>query len=787
VAAADGRDHLLLQFCADLRLLWTQADGPSLRVLGAQVGLGKSQLGAILGGQVRRPPDWDTVRKLVDSFRAYAQAHDRWARVSLRTDLDGFWRPRHMMLEHAFRQPRPPRPARRRRGGPVPRQLPAAVGHLAGRTTELATLDRLADRCRDRAAPAVVVTIDGTAGIGKTTVAVSWAHGAATRFTGGQLYADLDGFNPHGQAVDAGEVLHRFLDALGVAPSRMPDDLAARAALYRSLVAGRRVLVVLDNARDAAQVRPLLPGGPGCMALVTSRRRLTGLVTAEGALPIMLDLLTPAEARQLLVRRIGPDRVAAEPDAVDDIIARCARLPLALAIVAAGAATHPESRLAAFAAQLDSVPGALDGLAAADHDTDLRTVFSWSYRALGPPAARLFRLLGLYPGQEVTPAAAASLAGIPVADVQPLLTELVQAQLATEHRAGRYTSHDLLRGYAVELTESHDTTAERQAALLRLLDHLLHTAIAAATLLEPDRQLIDVEPARAGARVGSFATPEEALAWCTTEQPTLLAAVRRSGDAGSDRHTWQLAWACDPMLQRRGRRQEWATMHQLALVAAERLDDPLARAHAHRGIGRACAGMDRLDDSRVHYRAALDLFTRAGDRVHQAYTYLNLSVVDERQGRQGMALRHTRRAYALFRRAGHHSGQARALNGLGWQYALLGEYDQALASCRRALVLLKQAGDRGGQAHTWDSLGFAHHHLGQYRQAAACYQRALRLIRGLGDRGNEAEILIHLGDTQHAADTPDAARATWQRALEILDQLDHADAEAVRARLDKLL
>ncbi|PZG20114.1 hypothetical protein C1I95_10180 [Micromonospora craterilacus] len=369
---ADDPDELLRTLCADLRLLWTQAGGPSLRALGTRIGLGKSQVGAILNGTVRRPPDWDVVRGLVESFHDYALAHDRLSRLSLRTGVDETWRPRYAVLEYAFRENRP-RP--RNNGSPsipatttqpwpatlVPRQLPPAVRHLVGRKAELSTLDKAADACGEPGGSAALVVVNGTAGVGKTTTVLWWARRASSRFPDGQLYADLGGFDSSGMAVSPEGALTGFLTALGADPHRLPEDLPGRVAHYRSLLADRRVLVVLDNARDPAQVRPLLPGGSACMAVVTSRNRLTSLVVAEGALPLRLDLLTSTDAAKMFESRLNSGRAAGEPSAVAEIVERCARLPLALAIAAAGAAARPDEPLAVFAAQLRSGSAVLDG------------------------------------------------------------------------------------------------------------------------------------------------------------------------------------------------------------------------------------------------------------------------------------------------------------------------------------------------------------------------------------------------------------------------------------------
>ena len=384
----------------------------------------------------------------------------------------------------------------------VPAQLPPTVAAFAGRSTELASLDAILPRQGQggpgQDAAVVISVIAGTAGVGKTALAVHWAHRVAARFPDGQLYVNLRGFDPCGPAADPAQALRGFLDAFALPPERIPASLDAQMALYRSLLAGKRVLVVLDNARDAEQVRPLLPGSPGCLAIVTSRNHLTGLIATQGAHPLDLDLLTPAEARELLARRLGTGRAGGEPEAVDEIIAGCAGLPLALTIAAARAATSPGFPLDVFAAELREASRVLDPFDAGDVATDVRAVFSWSYRALSPDAARLFRLLSLHPGPDITVTAAASLAGIPAARARALLAELTRGHLLAEPRPGQYAFHDLLRAYATEQTHAHDDDDARRSAAGRVLDHCLHAAHAAATLIDP--YFAPVSPATTAAR-----------------------------------------------------------------------------------------------------------------------------------------------------------------------------------------------------------------------------------------------------------------------------------------------
>jgi DNA-binding SARP family transcriptional activator/tetratricopeptide (TPR) repeat protein/DNA-binding XRE family transcriptional regulator len=693
-----------------------------------------------------------------------------------------------------------------RRADPRPRQLPAAVPGFTGRAAHLRRLDALLPHERAGQSTAVVISaIDGTAGVGKTALAVHWAHRVADRFPDGQLYVNLRGFDPAGP-VPPDEAVRGFLDALHVPAQRMPVGLDAQAALYRSLLAGRRVLVVLDNARDADQVRPLLPGSPGCLVIVTSRNQLSGLVAAEGAHPVPLDLLDPADAAHLLARRLGAERLAAEPEALAAIVQACAGLPLALVIVAARAATRPGLSLAALAGQLRQARGGLDAFSGADPATDVRAVFSWSYRALSEPAGRLFRLLGLHPGTDLAMSAAASLAGAPAAEVRPLLAELARARLLAEHTPGRYAFHDLLRAYAAELAAESDSEErgdevgpgprpraasgasrvpdeERHAALHRLLDHYLHTAYAADAQLNPHRDQITRTPPQPGVTIDEVSDQRQALAWFAAEHATLLAIVERTAGAGCDTHTWQLAWAVTTYLDRQGHWHDWVGAQDLALKAARRLGNRPDEADAHRGLARAYARVGRFVDAHVHYWRALDVFEEIGDWLGEANTHRNLAFMCGTQGHQVDALYHASKALDLYRAGGHRVGEANALNNVGWYHAQNGEYREALEKCEQALTLLREIDHRPGVAATLDSIGYAHHHLGNQAEAVASFQRALEMFRASGDRPHEAGTLTRLGDAHHAAGERERARRAWRQALVLLEELDQPEADEVRGKL----
>ncbi len=672
-------------------------------------------------------------------------------------------------------------------GGPVvPRQLPAPIGRFVGRTAELKQLTGRLDVPATPDGTVVISAIGGTSGIGKTALAVHWARRVADRFPDGQLYVNLRGFDPGAAPMDPADAIRGFLDAFEVAPQRIPVGVDAQAALYRSLLSGKRVLVVLDNARDTSHVRPLLPGSPGCVVVVTSRNRLAGLVTAEGAHPLTLELLSAGEAVDLLTSRLGAARVRAEPEAVDEIVTRCARLPLALAVVAARAASHTTFPLAALAADLREAQGGLDTFDGGDPATDLRTVFSWSYEALSTDAARLFRLLGLHPGPDIAAPAAASLAGAPLRRVRASLAELSRAHLVAEDTPNRFSFHDLLRAYATELVHTLDSDSDRRAALYRVLDHYLHTAHAAALVLDPYRHPITPDPVRPGVAPEMIADRPAALTWFAAEQLVLLAALDRAARAGCDRYTWQLAWALADILEWRGYWEDWATTQHAALAAAQRLDDPAGRAHAHRHLSGAHMRLGHLDNAHDHLLRALELDAGRGDNAGQAYTHRSLAKLFGLQGLHAEALSHARQALDLCRAAGHRPGEARALYMVGWKHAQLGDHEQAHTTFQQALVLLQQVGDRYGQAFAWDGLGFTHHHLGHHQKATTCYHQALSRYRDIGDRYVEAETLTRLGETRHAAGNHDSAKDAWRQALAIYTELGHPAADDVRTKLHHL-
>ena len=666
----------------------------------------------------------------------------------------------------------------------VPRELPGSAPYFVGREGELAALTEAIDQAGRQAPGTVVISaIGGMAGVGKTALAVHWAHQMAGRFPDGQLYVNLRGFYSSGTPVTPAEAIRGFLDAMAVPPERIPPGLSAQAGLYRSLVAGRRMLILLDNAQHEEQVRPLLPAGPGCLVIVTSRRKLAGLAATEGARMLTLDVLSHSEARQVLAARLGAERAAAEPGAVAEVAGLCAHLPLALAVAAARAAASPGLSLAGLADELRGVRRRLDALETGDPAASVQAVFSWSYQQLSSAAARMFRLLGLHPGPDISTRAAASLAGTSPAETSQALGELARAHLITEPSPGRYGFHDLLRAYAAKQVQADDSDQARRGAICRILDHYLHTANAAGPALMYARAGRS-RTACPGVTLEPVASPQQALAWFDAEYQVLLAAVTLAAETGFDVCAWQLPWAMARFLDVQGSWHQWAAVERSAVDAATRLGDTLAQATSQRMLAAACARLGDYEQAEALLAQCLLLSQQTGDFNGQCRVYQCLSwIAGTLQDHYADGLRHAEHALALCRESGNRATRGEYLNAVGWNYARLGRCQEALAFCHEALDVHRELGDRTGEAYTLDSLGYAYHHLGQYTEAADCYTRSLGLMREVGDFFNEAEGLTRLGDTYHAAGDTGRARHHWRHALAILSDLHHPNARQIQAKL----
>ncbi|MEU2422230.1 BTAD domain-containing putative transcriptional regulator [Streptomyces sp. NPDC007851] len=683
-------------------------------------------------------------------------------------------------------RPSPSRPAVGRWGGEVPAQLPLGVRGFTGRDEEMARLVAILDEARGESPAVVISAVSGMAGVGKTALAVHWARRVEGEFPDGQLYVNLRGFDPRGSTVTPTEAVRGFLDAFGVRPEHIPPGLDAQVALYQGLLAGRRVLVVLDNAWDERQVRPLLPAAPGCMALVTSRNRLAQLAVSDGAHLLSVDVLGPAAATGVLAERIGADRLAAEPGAAREIVAHCAGLPLALAVAAARAAGAPHRPLGTLARELREERNRLDALDAGEVAAQVRAVLSWSYRALSPGAARLFRLLGLHPGPDAGLPAVAALAGIPPRDTRELLSELTRGHLLSEHSAGRYTFHDLLRVYAGELVAECDDERVRREALHRMLDHYLHTARAADVLVTPQPNPIDLPAARPGAGAEDPADYDRALAWFAAECTVLLETVRQAPE-GFEAHVWRLTTVVTTYLDRNGHWQALEELGRRAMAAARLEHDRTGQAGAHRTLGLALDRLRQPEAAHEHYAQALESYAALGDEAGQARTCQHLARLSGTRGDRRQALEHARRSLRHYRAAGDRAGQSAALNHMGWQLAHLGEHQQALTHCEQALALALASEDFNGLAHTWDSLGYIHRRLGHDREAVDCYRQAAELFHATGERNHEARCLTRLGDCYDSTHQPVRARDTWTRALLITDELGLPEHRALRREIRQRL
>lgn len=669
-------------------------------------------------------------------------------------------------------------------GQPVPRQLPAGPRYFAGRAAELKMLDGLIDEASRAPGTVAISAISGPGGVGKTALALHWAHKVADRFPGGQLYANLRGFEPAATPAPAAHVLSGFLDGFGLPPEAIPASSSAQASLYRSLAVGRRLLIVLDNARDAEQVRPLLPGGGDCLVLVTSRSDLAGLVAAECALPLQLGGLSADEAGQLLTARLGAERLSAEPAAVADLTALCAGLPLALGVAAVRAAARHELPLSVLAAELAQGPGSLDAFETGDEATSLRAVFSWSYRALPEPAARMFRLLGLHPGPDVGAGAAASLAAITGHEARRLLAVLASESMLAETKPGRYALHDLLRTYAAEQAQQAETAAARRAAVQRMLDHYLHTASRAAFLLRGAGWQNPAAEPEPGVATEPLADKAQAMDWYQAERCVLVAIERMACEAGFDVHGWQLPWAVLPYQSSTCHWQDREVLLRLGLHAARRLADPLAlskmqlaMASQHFRSGAYAAALAQAWAASRHFR-------KTGDLRGQADCHAMQGLSLNRLGRLAEAQHHAEQALEMSRATGYRDTEIRALAEIGDLQAKAGNPKLGIEYCRQALALERDADDMAAAvAAALDTMAQIQLQSGDGADAIASYREALSRLRQLGDFYGEAHCLFGLGDANEAVGDRAAARQAWREALSILGEMLHPDADRVRARL----
>lgn len=673
----------------------------------------------------------------------------------------------------------------------------------------------------------VISAVIGSAGMGKTALAVHWAQQVKDRFPDGQLYVNLRGFDP-GSPMTPEQALDGFLRALGVPGEKIPAGVRAQAEMYRSLLDGRRVLVVLDNANTAEQVSPLLPGSAGSVAVVTSRSRLSDLVARDGAHPLSLDLLTPAEAIALLRQSIGAARVDAEPGAAAELIRLCAHLPLALRIAAERVATRPDVTLADLVEELTDEHARLDALASDDDQTTAaRAAFRCSYRALPSEAARVFRLLGVHAGPNISAPAAAALTGTPVTEVRRLLDVLTGAHVVEQTAPDRYRFHDLLRLYAAERA-AEAPEAERNAAVQRVLTWYLHTAAAAVRAFSPLGLRVPLEAPESEVACAplAFTDRAQALEWCGAERANLVAATRHAAECGQHLVAWKLPAVLWDFFSLHGHWADWITTHDIGLTAAQHGGDRRGEAWMENNLGTAYRGLGRFEEALDHFHRALAINQETGHRQGEGWTRYNIGDTYRELGRFEEALNHLRQALFIGREVGERWSEGYTLNMIGETYRGLGRYEEALRHLLPALVINRELGHRRGEGFTLNMIGDTHQERRRFDQALSYYEQALAIRREIGDRRGEGLTLHSLGDTNYKrlrfdqalnhyeqalairqeigdrrgealtlhslgtilqrAGRPDAARESWHQALAIFDDLGDPQAAQARTSLKTL-
>ncbi|MEV4049621.1 tetratricopeptide repeat protein [Amycolatopsis sp. NPDC049688] len=660
---------------------------------------------------------------------------------------------------------------------PVPRQLPSAPRGFAGRAEELTALQQTADTAAGDRRSAVITVIAGAGGIGKTWLALRWAHDHLDLFPDGQLFVDLRGFSPDGDPVDPLAVVRRFLAALGVDPAALVGGLDELAALYRSQVAERRMLIVLDNAATADQVIPLLPGSPSCTILVTSRHRLPTLLVRHSARSLSLDVLTATESRALLTNALGADRVASDEQAVADLVALCGGFPLALGLVAA----RPHLPSAELVAELRQT-----GIEALDGEApwvNLSAVLSWSLRYLTCEQRTAFALLGVAPGPDHGLPAAASLSGASLSQARRTLRALEDAFLIDRRPNGRYGMHDLVREYAITAARHEVTELATQVALRRVFDFYLHTAHNAYLALAPTRVPIPMpRPAPGSVPLRPANTRAEAMRWFDSEYPTLLAIQRSALDRREYDHTWKLAVVLGKYLLRRGLLQDCLTVWRLGHAASPHSDDPTGEVTTLRGLGLAHSRTGNYPDALVHLHQSLRV---AQDDIERAHTHYALAEAALAHNDVDLGLRHARHAVRGYRHVEQPVRAAAALGMLGALRSAVGDHRAAESRCTRALRLQRQHNDHTGQASTLSILGASADATGHHHIALDRYTEALTLFRETDNTHQVAETLEHLARTHSKLDQSDQEHAVLREALELYRQQGRdADARRIQRQLD---
>ncbi|GHF76711.1 DNA-binding SARP family transcriptional activator/tetratricopeptide (TPR) repeat protein [Amycolatopsis bartoniae] len=698
------------------------------------------------------------------------------------------------------------------------RDLPRDISYFTGRATEL---DRLLSVTPGAEGTTMVISaIDGMAGVGKTTLAVHAAHRLAGRFPDAQLFVDLHAHTPGQRPATPAAVLEKLLRALGVPGERIPRELEDRAALWRAQLARRRALVVLDNAVDTAQVEPLLPGSPQCLTLVTSRHRLTGL----DADIVALDLMPVDDARRLFVRGVGDERPFDEPGATDEVLQLCGRLPLAIRIAAARLRHRPSWTISYLASRLRDERRRLDELRTEDHSVTV--AFTLSYEHLETGNKQLFRALGLVPGADIEPHAAAALTGRTPRETEEQLESLVDANLLQQAVPGRYHFHDLLRAHATNLAVRTDSAADRRATLTRLFDHYLSTASAAMDVVAPTERAHRPTLTERAPVTADLSSYDAALAWLNAERVNLVAMSGHALAHGWFRHASRLAATMWRYFHISGNHGDALVMHTNALAAA-RADGDIAfeaDALASRGYINWWLGryQQALDDCRAAVRIATDLGDRSlegralhalglihtrmgatedaertlqrtldagratGDRILEGYALRGLGEVYLHLGRRREAVARYEEAVSVARSAGNSTIEGYALRALGEIYSSENQHEKALTQCLRALRLARQSRNRNIENRALRTLGEVHRHLGEHDESYRRFEEALWLAKETGNRYEEACAHEGAGQTRYAQGDPRSAGVHWTQALALFDELGVPERDRVRALLSGL-
>lgn len=666
-----------------------------------------------------------------------------------------------------------------------PQQLPPSTRRFVGRDAELAELSRLLDQPADTpAVPApLIAVIDGAAGVGKTTLALTWAQRVCEQFPDGQLYVDLRGYSPESCPLQAEEVLEEFLAALAVPSTVIPSSLEARAKLYRSLLADRRILVVLDNAVSSQQVAPLLPGASACGVLITSRNRLGGL-DVDSDRRFSLGPMDERESITLLRKVIGAGRADVEPEAMRTLANLCGHLPLALQIAAERVATHPYHSVKLLVDELAVKEQRLDGLVT-DDSVAVKTVFSWSYQDLSADAARIFRLIGLHAGQHVRIGAAAALAGIDTIRARRLLDQLAGVHLIEGIGADRYRMHDLLRVYAAEKATIEESADQRTLALLRVVDWYLRNTYAANHALAPQRHDPELAPLPRGfcTDVAEF-DYDSALQWCEVELPNIVSATRTAAEISAHVAAWQLPVGCFNYLYLVKRWTLWLAWHEIGVDAARQARDHFGLAWVLTNLALAYRELRRADEAKANFLEAMSLRVELGDLVGQAWCRVGLGFVSIDQQEPHAAAAYFTTAFEIFHQVDDRHGKCVALANVGDAHRILGQYTRAVEALASASALFRGIDDRWGETYCLVRLGDTYAALSRRDDALACFDRALDSRRVLGDRWGEGEALHRKGLLLHNSGERDLAAESLRGALEVFDELGDPRVSDVRNLLN---